>query len=242
MKNNIGIISQARVSSTRLPNKILKPINGKPLIAYHLDRLLESNIKVFFALADEAGIEPLTELLRQEKISFHLGSTHDVLERFYLCAKRFNLSHIIRVTSDCPLIDGHLIRQAAEQYMKKKSKNIYMSNCIDRTFPRGMDFECFSFEMLEEAFLKAKDLSQREHVTPYFYQNNDHLFTLMHITQSTDQSDLRLTVDTSEDFQLIKTLIENFSAHKLKIQEIEEILMNNPELIKINSSIQQKKL
>jgi spore coat polysaccharide biosynthesis protein SpsF len=145
------------------------------------------------------------------------------------------------VTSDCPLIDGLLIRQAVEKYLKLDDHNVYCSNVLERTFPRGMDFEIFSYSLLEQAYKNATQEVDLEHVTPYLNRNRSGNVKFHHVIDDIDNGRLRVTVDTLEDFQLIKNLLETFDAELKGYKDIIEILLDHPELVAINQSIEQKK-
>ena len=149
---------------------------------------------------------------------------------------------IVRVTSDCPLIDGTLIGQAIAGYLQQQDPRLYLSNCLERTFPRGFDFEIFSFELLEEAYRNATLPAELEHVTPYINQNKSGRVHFQHITQAPDTSRFRITLDTPEDFELIKILIEDHQAHLLPAADICRLLDAHPELVQINAQVAQKKL
>jgi spore coat polysaccharide biosynthesis protein SpsF len=241
-QQKIGIITQARMTSTRLPGKVLKEINQKTLLQYHTDRLQQTGLNIAIATTFNATDDVIQEFAEQKHISFHRGSEQNVLQRFYDTAKKFNFDIIVRVTSDCPLIDQHLIRNAVEKYIQLNNANLYMSNAIERTFARGLDFEIFSFSLLEEAFKNATDEGDLEHVTPYIWKNRSGRVEFYHVKQSVNRSDLRITVDTADDFDLIRQLIEIYHADQLSYAEIETILMEHPELVSINKHIEQKKI
>lgn len=242
-KVNLGIITQARISSSRLPKKVLLKINGESLLSYHVSHLRESKLPIIVAISDEPGSEDLINECESLKVPYILGPTDDVLSRFVIAAKSLKLTHIIRVTSDCPLIDGEILAQAADIYKKiiEKEPRTYYSNALKRTFPRGMDFEIFSMEMLLEADAKGLDKSEREHVTPYIYKNAKEFNLVDHISTN-DSSNFRLTVDTAEDFELIKEVIEKHGGADKSSAELVSLLRENPDLVKINSEIEQKKI
>ncbi|MDJ1491719.1 glycosyltransferase family protein [Cytophagaceae bacterium DM2B3-1] len=238
----IGIITQARMTSTRLPGKILKHVGGKTILEYHLDRLQWSNLPIYIATTTNATDDEVSNWALEHKIPCYRGSENDVLTRYYSCALENRLDVIVRVTSDCPLIDGKIIRQAVNQYITNNDSNEYLSNCLVRTFPRGFDFEIFSFELLEEAHQHATTPTQREHVTPYINQNVSGKVHIKHITRTSDNSQYRITLDTEDDFKLIRKLIEDFNCETMETQEIISLLMANPWLHEINSHIEQKKI
>jgi spore coat polysaccharide biosynthesis protein SpsF len=239
---HIGIITQARMTSTRLPGKIFKEINDKPILQYHIERLQQTGIDIVIATTTNETDNCVCEFAKKHAIKFYRGSENNVLSRFYETAKKYKFDIIIRVTSDCPLIDPHLIRNSVEKYLQLSNPNLYMSNGIERTFARGFDFEIFSFQQLDEVFHNATNESDMEHVTPYIWKNRSGKVAFYHLKQSVNNSGLRITVDTSDDFKLIKILIEKYNADKLSYIEIENILLEHPELTALNAHIEQKKV
>lgn len=238
----VGIISQARMTSTRLPGKVLMPIAGKPVLQYHLDRLQQSGFPVLLAITANPTDDPLAAFGQAQGIPVYRGDEQNVLSRFYQTAKTFGLDVIVRVTSDCPLIDGTLIGQAIGEYLQQQDPALYLSNCLERTYPRGFDFEIFSFDLLEDAFLHASQAGELEHVTPYINRNKSGRVHFRHVTQSPDRSSYRVTLDTREDFDLIKILIEDYQAHLLPAAGICQLLDAHPELVQINAQVEQKKV
>jgi spore coat polysaccharide biosynthesis protein SpsF len=239
---HIGIITQARMTSTRLPGKVFKEISNKNLLQYHIDRLKKTGFDIAIATTTNQTDDVINSFAVSQNIKCHRGSENNVLSRFYETAVKYKFDIIIRVTSDCPLIDPHLIRNSIEKYLKLNNLNLYLSNGIERTFARGFDFEIFSFSLLEEAFKNATEESDLEHVTPYIWKNRSGEVEFYHVKQEINNSDLRITVDTSDDFELIKQLIDKYNAAELSYNEIEKILRDHPELIAINSHIEQKKV
>lgn len=242
MEPRIGIITQARMTSTRLPGKVMKEINHQSLLHYHIERLKKTGFDVAIATTQNHSDNILSLFAEQYKLNCFRGSENNVLSRFYETACMFKYDIVVRVTSDCPLIDPHLIRNSIEKYLQLGNPNLYMSNTQERTFARGFDFEIFDFSLLKEAYEMATDASDMEHVTPFIWKNKSGKVELYSVRQLKDNSGYRLTVDTPEDFELIKQLIEHFHAHELPYSEIELILANHPELTGINSHIEQKKV
>lgn len=242
LQPHIGIITQARMTSTRLPGKIFKTANNKSLLQFHIDRLKQTGFDIAIATTTNQTDDCICDFSISQNLKYHRGSENNVLSRFYETASKFKFDIIIRVTSDCPLIDPHLIRNSVEKYLKFNNQNLYMSNGIERTFARGFDFEIFSFSLLKDAFENAKDESDLEHVTPYIWKNRSGKVEFYHVKQENNNSDLRITVDTTDDLELIKKLIEHYHAADLSYNEIEKILRDHPELIAINSHIEQKKV
>jgi spore coat polysaccharide biosynthesis protein SpsF len=236
-----GIISQARMGSTRLPGKVLLTARGISMLQFHADRLQASDIPLYLATTTRPEDDVLEHWATERGIHCYRGSADDVLSRYYETAVRFSLSTIVRVTSDCPLIDGELIGQAVLRYQAAAKPQLYMSNGIKRTYPRGLDFEVFSFDLLEQAQQHATSTSDREHVTPYIHQNRSGHVEFAHIVRGADASQYRITLDTPEDWLLIKELLESYQADTLPAEQLIELLAQHPELVALNAAIEQKK-
>lgn len=236
----IGIITQARMSSTRLPGKILLTAKKKTLLETHIERLQKSKLPIYVATTTNPNDVIIEEFCIAKRIPYYKGSELNVLERYYETAKKFDVKDIIRVTSDCPLIDGELIAKAALQYQYWEDKMMYMSNSLVRTYPRGFDFEIFSFELLEEAYKFAKLEYEKEHVTPFMKTNKRGNVQVRHFTRGNDKSNYRLTLDEPDDYALLSMLIEQYHCDTLNAEEIIEIMDANPRLSAINEHVQQK--
>jgi len=230
------------MTSTRLPGKVLQPIASQPLLHYHVERLRQSGLPLYLATTINATDDPLAEFAAAASLPITRGDEHDVLSRYQQCAAQYDLDIIVRVTSDCPLLDGPLIAQGVHNYVQRNDGRLYLSNVLERTYPRGLDFEVFSRELLEEAAQEATLASDREHVTPYIHQNRSEQVRFQHITLPQDYSMYRLTVDTSEDFLLIQQLIEEHHADELSTAALISLLEQHPELVALNAHIEQKKV
>ncbi|WBA42643.1 glycosyltransferase family protein [Hymenobacter canadensis] len=239
---NVGIISQARMTSTRLPGKVLRPMAGQPLLLHHVLRLQASGLPLYLATTTNATDDVLAEFGAAHQLPCTRGPEDDVLARYQQCAAAHNLDVIVRVTSDCPLLDGALVADAVRTYLAADNPRLYLSNVLERTFPRGFDFEVFSRELLEEAAAQATLPSDREHVTPYIHQNRSGRVQFRHVRRAEDRSAYRLTVDTADDFELIRQLIENYDAATLPTDGLIALLDAHPELVALNAHIEQKKL
>lgn len=237
-----GIITQARTTSTRLPGKIFLKANGIPVISHHVKRLAWSGIPIYIATTTNSTDQIVEDFANAAGIDYYRGDEHNVLERFYNCALKFKLDIIIRVTSDCPLIDGHVIADGLKNYIALNNPNVYYSNCLKRSFPRGMDFEIFSFDLLKNAYENASEDADKEHVTPFINQNKSGNVILKHHLYKEDHSDLRWTLDTEDDWNLLKLLLENYKASELSNSEIIKIVEASPELKNINNHIKQKEV
>jgi spore coat polysaccharide biosynthesis protein SpsF len=242
MTRSCGIITQARYGSTRLPAKILKPLGDRTVLEHHLDRLRASGLPVYVATTVEPESSQIVEICREREVGFFKGSIDDVLDRFFQCAKHFGLDVIVRVTSDCPLIDGQVIAEALKEYRKHDGTDVYLSNGQNRTFPRGFDFEIFSFQMLEEAHRNAIEIHEREHVTPYMYSGGISNVRIEHFMREIDSSKYRVTLDTDKDYELIKVLFDEYDCAAKSCDEIIAILERNTQLHEMNRHVEQKKL
>lgn len=231
-------ITQARYGSTRLPAKVLRVVNGETLLELHLRRILQAKrvSKVKVATTNEEGAEKIVDIAQHLNIESFKGSVDDVLERFYLTAKDEAPDYVVRVTSDCPLIDPRIIDKVIDTCITNDVD--YASNTLIPTYPDGIDCECFKFSALEKAYYEARLKSEREHVTPYIKKHSTEkgeiLFKSINVANDTDYSSYRITVDTQEDFELIKNLIENVGNDKGWEDYIKYLATNN-DVYELNS-------
>jgi spore coat polysaccharide biosynthesis protein SpsF (cytidylyltransferase family) len=229
------IITQARTSSTRLPGKVLKTINGKELLKIHTDRLKNSKLtdKIIVATTIESIDNQIEDLCKEWGIEVSRGSENDVLDRYYKACLKYNPKWVVRVTSDCPLIDPNLIDSVIE--FTKNNNVDYCSNTLIESFPDGQCIEVFTFKSLEIAWKNAKLKSEREHVTPYIINNCDtnqgNLFKAINYPSIKDYSKIRMTVDEIRDFELIVQLIDKLGENKTWEEYTKYIIQNNLYLI-----------
>lgn len=237
------LISQARMTSTRLPGKVLKEVLGKPLLAFQIERLRQVKAvnEIIIATTGNTADDPIVDLCVELGASYYRGSEDDVLARFYYAASQANADVVIRVTSDCPLIDPAIVEQIIKMYTDNSFD--YVSNTIVRTYPRGMDIEVFSYNALAEAFHEAELQPEREHVTPFIY-NRPERYKLGIVQDSQDNSSYRWTVDTVEDFTLIKEIIKYIypQNRNFTMQDCLQAYKQNPHWLSINAHIEQKKI
>lgn len=203
------------MGSKRLLGKILKKICCKTILEHDVDRLRRvKNIdKIVIATATLEKDNAIVEEAKILGVTYFRGSEEDVLSRYYYATKENNADVVVRVTSDCPLIDSKVTEKVIQYYLDNIDKYDYVSNTIDRTYPRGLDTEIFSFKALEKAFNEAEDLMDKEHVTPYIWHNPS-IFRLAQYKNEIDYSNLRWTLDTIEDFQLISSIYDNYIPKK----------------------------
>ena len=229
---------QARMGSSRLPGKVMKEVVGKPLLEHIIDRLkfCEKIDEIIVITSLEPQNEPIIRLCEKLNIDYFIGDEKDVLDRYYQASIRFNLNEndsILRITADCPLIDPKIVDEVIIKHLDKDYD--YTTNTLIRTYPDGLDCEVFTLPILKEMWIKAKLKSEREHVTLYIKNNPDN-YNLGNLEQDRDLSDLRWTVDEKEDFILIKNIYESLYDYKkiFLMNDILELLDNNPSLLKIN--------
>ncbi len=237
MNTRPGIITQARTGSTRLPGKVFLKAGPYTLLDLHIDRLKRSGIEFVLAVPEGSDDDVFIPYCKKHELNCYRGSENDVLKRFYEAAVEFKLDPVIRVTSDCPFIDPVLIREALEEHIGKHDKDLYTSNVVKRTFPRGFDLEIFSFDLLRAAHEMATKKEDREHVTPWIRENAE---SQHHILNPDPADEFRLTVDTQEDLELITRLITEHNAQELEGPELIRLMRKHPELSRINQHIQQK--
>lgn len=243
----VGVITQARTTSTRLPGKVLLEAAGRTLLDHHLDRLQAAGLTVYVATTVNATDDPIVALAEGRDVAVHRGSEEDVLARFTGCITEHGLETVVRVTSDCPLIDGGLVRRAVELFEQAGDPWLYLSNGLERTWPRGFDLEVFSAEALLDAGEHATEQPQREHVTPYLYANGSGRMTLRNLAREDDglprdAASYRVTLDTADDLTVITALFEEHEAAALDAEGVIAVLDAHPELAAVNAHVEQKKL
>lgn len=237
--NKISIIVQARTSSTRLSKKVLKDINGKPMILHIVNRLkkIKNVDQIILATTNNKEDDILAKIAKENNISIFRGDELDVLGRYYNCAKKFDSDPIIRITADCPLIEPSLVDEMLNFYLINDYD--YVSNTLEPTFPDGLDIEIFSNTSLKNAEKNAKLPSEREHVTPYIKKNSN-LFKTFNFKNKVDLSHIRLTVDEKEDLELIRKIFSIFNPKlDFTLNDVIFLLEKTPELLKINSKFQR---
>lgn len=231
-------ITQARIGSTRFPEKILKTIQGQSLLEIHLKRILQSKMitKLKVATTTETDSDKIVVIAKNLGVDAFKGSVDNVLDRFYQTALPEKPDWVVRLTSDCPLIDpieiDNVIHFAIENDLD------YASNTLNPTFPDGIDVEVFKFQALKIAYSEANLKSEMEHVTPYIWKNSSYkggaLFKSDCFLNNEDFSEHRITVDTIDDFELIKQLVLSFGTN-LTWREYIHFIIENPNLMKLNN-------
>lgn len=239
MVRNIGVIVQAHMGSTRLPGKVLRKIADKTVLGHDLCRLkkIKNVDTIIVATSCDEQDDLIIEECEKYNVCTYRGSDEDVLSRFYEAAQEYNLTDIVRICSDNPLLDWEIIDKEIELYLF----NEYDIVKSGANIPLGLGGEIFSFSKLADACLNARKGYQREHVTPYIYENS----LLMGLYDIKDDfSGYRFTLDTNDDWTLIKCLYRYLykGEHDFLLSDVVKIMKSNPELYSINSHIKQKKV
>lgn len=243
----IVAIIQARMGSTRLPAKVMKQLHGTTVLGHVLKRsqACPSIDEVIVATTIEPQDATIAQACEQLGVSCFRGSEQDVLSRYYLAAEEAGADLIVRITSDCPLYDGHLLERMLLEFKRIAAQEPldYLSNTQIRTFPRGLDTEIFTFRALERAHREATRPHEREHVTPYIYQHPER-FIVRNFASPTDLSSHRWTLDTEEDFALISAIYDALYVGNpdFGTAEVLELLDRRPELVALNAHVEQAKL
>ena len=232
----IGCIIQARMGSSRLPSKVLmKSDDGRPLLYYVINQLRYcTKVKnLVIATTTNQEDDEIEKFANDNSVNIFRGKEKDVLDRYFQCAKKYSFSTIVRITADCPLIDPQSVDKVIEKFFSGNYD--FATNTLTRTFPIGTDVEVFSFSALNRAWENTQLPSEREHVTPYLRKEEN--FKIINIENDKNISNLRLTVDRIEDFELIKQILNNISINPIHLEDVLELFSRKPELIEINKHI-----
>lgn len=241
MNPKVVCIIQARVGSTRLPGKVLKPILGEPMLVWDVTRASRARLvdEIVIATTEHSEDNAIVDLCQSQGWLFWRGSEEDVLDRYYQAASTFQADIIVRITSDCPLIDPTVIDHVIAAYHSVAPAVDYAATSLRRTYPRGIGAEVFDKNTLAKAW-KEDTSSWREHVTPYIYNHRD-TFRLLSVENQMDYSHYRWTVDTLEDFALIERVYKHFGHGDFHWREVVDLMQQHPDWSQINASVQQKK-
>lgn len=241
-------IIQARMGSRRLPGKVMKTLGGDSVLAQVVKRVRTCSLLDDIVIATTDSADDMAIVAEAERLglaSFR-GSSDDVLARYCGAAHMAAAEIVVRVTSDCPLFDGFLLQQMLVEFnalQQRWQPCDYLSNSLERTYPRGLDAEIFSRAALEEAAANATEAHEREHVTPYIYHHAEK-FRLCHFKAAKDLSELRWTLDTPEDYQFLAEVFTRLGqgGAMFGTEQVLALLDAHPELVDINREIRQKEL
>lgn len=235
-------IVQARMGSTRLPGKVLCDLGGKSMLARVVERLRRARqiSEVLIATTDMATDDVIVAECRKLSVPVSRGDQNDVLDRYFRAAQLSKAEIVVRITSDCPLIDPEITDKTVSAFLEALPD--YASNVLQRTYPRGLDTEVMSVATLERAWRQAAKRYEREHVTPYIYEHPDD-FKLLSVTGAEDWSAYRWTVDTPEDLEFVRAVYARFEPDEDFLwRDLLKVLQLEPELAELNRSVQQKSM
>ena len=237
MEKVVAII-QARMGSTRLPGKVLKPVGGRPLLSYLVERVKRAKLvtDIIVATTDKPDDDRIADFCQEEGIVVHRGAENDVLDRYRQAAAKANADYVMRLTGDNPLIDPEICDRVVATMFEEKVDYVG----LDPSFADGLDCCVISRAVLEEMWEKAELASEREHVTLFLHNNKDS-FSVIRLRNETDDSHIRLTVDEQRDYEVVRRIFESLyrPGYPMRYADIRRYLMDNPQVFDINSGIQR---
>ncbi len=240
---NIKVVAiiQARVGSTRLPGKVLKKLVGQPMLVRVINRTRRAKTldAVVVATTRQPVDDAIVRLCEERGWPFFRGSEEDLLDRYYQAALAFEADVVVRITSDCPLIEPEIIDRVVNEFLSSYPEVEYVSNSLERTFPRGLDGEVMSFDALEKAWQEDNNPAWREHVTPYLRRHPEK-FKIRNVANDVDYSHMRWTVDTIEDLTFIRKIYNHFHSDEFSWKDVILLLERNPEWLEINRHVRQR--
>ena len=237
MKNKATAIIQARMGSERLPGKVLKIINSHTALDFLVKRLKKSSHveNIVIATSNNKKDNAIVDFCLDMNLDFYRGPEHDVLKRFQLAAKYYDANDIIRISGDCPFTDWEMLDKLVKLYFDSGAD--FVTNMYKQTFPLGFAIEVFKSEELFK--LKNLNTNEKEHVTPYFL-NNAQSFNFISVENKQNFSKYRMTLDTPEDYVVLCKVAESFDDIYFKFQDIKDLIIENPDYLRINHNIKQK--
>lgn len=244
MSRTVAII-QARMSSERLPGKVMKTVKGRPLLGFLLRQLQSATAldQIVVATSRDPSDQLIVDYCEKSQVACYRGDLRDVLSRFDEAATAFQAEAIVRICADCPLLDPQIVDRLVLFYKKHQSPLDYASNFRHRTYPRGQEVEIFSRKILALAQEKAAEAEEREHVTPYFYRHPEQ-FRLGEIFYSDNLSSQRWVVDTPEDFQFIERVLKSLPEESpcYHLEDVLKVLKEHPDWLALNAHVRQKEV
>ncbi len=238
----VAAIVQARMGSSRLPGKVMRDLAGEPMLVRQMKRLYRAKLldDIVIATTTDPSDEEIVTVCNTHGWNYFRGNDRDVLDRYYKAARSFSADIVVRITSDCPLIEPVIVDQVIDVFLNRAPAIDYVTNVLPRrTYPRGLDTEVISIGALECSWREDTNMQWREHVTQYIHHNQDR-FRIQGVTNDTDLSFMRWTVDTSEDLQFVSRIFEHFCNDLFSWRDVLVYLDEHPELLDINRHIQQK--
>jgi spore coat polysaccharide biosynthesis protein SpsF len=235
-------VVQARTGSTRLPGKVLLDLAGGPMLDRVVRRALRSSRvdALVVATTDEPGDDAIEERAAALGVPCFRGSEDDVLDRTYRAAREHDAGVVVRITSDCPLVEPEIVDRVVAAFEADPAAD-FASNTLDRTYPQGLDVEVASLEALERAWEEAVEPYERAHVFPYIYEHPGR-FRLVSVRDDVDRSSLRWTVDTEEDLAFARAVYDRLGGDAFGWRDVLALLEREPALADLNRAIAQKPL
>ena len=241
---DVVAIIQARMGSTRLPGKVLADLAGQPMLVRVADRVARSREihSVAVATSGNPRDDPIRSLCAERGLEVFSGSEDDVLDRYYRAARHLEAQAVVRVTSDCPLIDPSVVDVVVRAFREGQPDLHYATNVWPkRTYPRGLDVEVMRFDALARAWQADAAPACREHVTPWL-QRHPEAFRTLCVENDEDLSALRWTVDTADDLRFARTIYDHFGDDRFTWQDVLAVLADHPEWTDINRHVTQKEI
>ena len=236
------IVIQARMTSSRLPGKVLRELGGRPMLAQQIRRLkaCASVDDIVLATTTNADDDPVVALARDEQVRWFRGSEHDVLARVVGAVTEANADVLVRVTADCPLIDPGTVDRTIDTLVANAAACDYASNVQKRTFPRGLDSEALFRDTLVRMDRMGQSQSAREHVTVFLRSERPELFATLDVVDEDDNSDLRWTVDTAADLEMIRAIYAGLGLDQRVVtyREILEYIRSQPQIAAMNAHVE----
>lgn len=235
-------IIQARMGSSRLPGKVLRDLQGQSMLARVVNRVRRARSvdEVLVATTEGSADDRIVQECRHCSVPVFRGNEDDVLDRYFRAAQWTNADVIVRITSDCPLIDPEVTDKTVRAFLEQRPD--YASNVMVRTYPRGLDTEVMTAQALECAWREADQPYQRAHVTPYIYEHPGE-FKLLQVSGAVDYSSQRWTVDTSEDLEFVRAVYGRLGDDdEFLWEDVLALLEREPQLLELNRFVQQKAL
>jgi len=243
----IGAVIQARTSSSRFPKKVLQSLPyGSNICVLQQDirRVKKSEFldEVIIATTVNSEDDEIVRVAIDENVPYFRGSLDNVLERYYHASVEFNLDVVVRITSDCPCVDWTIINKVIQSHINSDAD--YTSNSLIESFPRGIDCEVINFQALEKAYLNATETYEKEHVTPYIYKSHPDDFKINKYFESKNNSDIRITLDTPQDYALLCVIYNNlyYENNFFTLSDILDLFERKPWIKYINEEVIQKKV
>lgn len=236
---NLVVIIQARMGSSRLPGKILKPLVNEDVLTYDIERCraIKGVSEVIVATSSLPQDDAISKWCEEYQVKYFRGSEDDVLDRYVQCAKLYQPDYVMRVTSDCPFVDYEMASEMVE-LMEKERKEIML---LEGELPRGLAVEIISYDALLRIHKIGQEPRHREHVTYYAYEFKEQFESVTYkVPKNRQFSQFRITLDTKEDYQLISEIALHFNDPLVSSVKVIEFLLENPEITKLNANIEQK--